>query len=289
MSIRTASRLHLSPGAIVAALAVLLLGAAERAAAQTSPFLASGWAELRWRTDYNSARKEAAEKGLPLMIDFGTENCVFCRKLEATTFRDPRVATLMNNRFVLLKIDADREPALANHLNIRSYPTLYFADSTGKIINVVNGFKEADEFHEIIQASLSKIPPPDGLQQDYQAAVQQTQQRNYAAALPVFRDRRRRSARSAASAAGAEVSRAHRAAGGRTRRRGPRPRSQGAHPGRRRHRRGDGSQLSRHRSDAAVGPDRVAAEGVGHRSRGGRPHPAGPGASRAGPGVPASK
>jgi thioredoxin-like negative regulator of GroEL len=187
MSIRTVSRLHLSPGVLVAVLAALLMGAVERAAAQTSPFLSSGWAELRWRTDYNSARKEAAEKGLPLIIDFGTENCVYCRKLEATTFRDPRVATLMNNRFVLLKIDADREPALANHLNIRSYPTLYFADSSGKIIQVVSGFKEADEFHEIIQASLSRIPPPDGLQQDYQAAVQQTQQRNYAAALPVFR------------------------------------------------------------------------------------------------------
>jgi thioredoxin-like negative regulator of GroEL len=181
MTIRHPAWLFLSAALLVGG------GVLPRASAQNSMFFPPNWTDLRWRTDYNSARKEAAEKGLPLLIDFGTEECHFCRKLEAITFRDPKVATLMNNRFVLLKIDADREPALANHLNIRSYPTLYFADSTGKIIEVVNGYKEPGEFHNIIQASLARIPAPDGVQQQYQLAVQHTQQRNYAAAIPIFR------------------------------------------------------------------------------------------------------
>ena len=47
--------------------------------------------EVNWRHDYTTARKEASETGKPLLMDFGTEACVWCRKLDATTFRDPRV------------------------------------------------------------------------------------------------------------------------------------------------------------------------------------------------------
>ncbi|MGL6097907.1 MAG: thioredoxin family protein, partial [Fimbriiglobus sp.] len=43
--------------------------------------------DVRWRHDYAAARREAADSGKPLLLDFGTENCVWCRRLDATTFR----------------------------------------------------------------------------------------------------------------------------------------------------------------------------------------------------------
>ena len=68
--------------------------------------------EVQWRHEYNSARKEAEEKQRPLMIDFGTENCFWCKRLDASTFRDPSVAALLSEKFIALKIDADREPMI---------------------------------------------------------------------------------------------------------------------------------------------------------------------------------
>ena len=46
---------------------------------------------VTWRSDYNSARKEAGEKGLPIFLVIGTDNCFYCRKLEAGPFRDPAI------------------------------------------------------------------------------------------------------------------------------------------------------------------------------------------------------
>ena len=154
---------------------------------QERTFLASAWTDLRWRTDYNAARKEALRSGLPILIDFGTADCFWCKKLDAVTFRDPRVANLMNQRFVLLKIDADRELHLANQLEIESYPTLILAESSGKILTKVKGYKDADAFHEILKQTLASVQAPEPLQQDYQTALQHVQQRNYASALPLFR------------------------------------------------------------------------------------------------------
>src|SRR6516165_12457598 len=72
--------------------------------------------EVEWRIDYNKARQEAIDKGRPLLLDFGTENCFYCKKLDATTFRDAAIVGLLNKKFIPLKIDANRNMALADAL-----------------------------------------------------------------------------------------------------------------------------------------------------------------------------
>ena len=61
--------------------------------------------EVRWRPDYAAARKEAAATGKPMLLDFGSENCSWCRKLDSTTFRDRSVIELLNDRFIPVKVD----------------------------------------------------------------------------------------------------------------------------------------------------------------------------------------
>ena len=73
---------------------------------------------IRWRVDYNSARKEARQFAKPLFLDFGTEQCYHCRRLEASTFQDPTVIELLNKNFVPLKIDGNATPSLVEALRI---------------------------------------------------------------------------------------------------------------------------------------------------------------------------
>jgi thioredoxin-related protein len=98
---------------------------------------------VNWRNDVSAARREARETGKPLFLDFGTQNCGYCRQLDATTFRAPSVARMLNDSFIPVHIDADREREFTNALAIHSYPTLVITDSQGKIINRKEGFCEA--------------------------------------------------------------------------------------------------------------------------------------------------
>src|SRR5690242_15653648 len=82
--------------------------------------------DIEWRVDYRRAREEARATGRPLLLDFGTEQCVWCRKLDATTFHDPNVAALLSRDFIPLRIDAARQSTLAHALKIDRYPTLVF-------------------------------------------------------------------------------------------------------------------------------------------------------------------
>ena len=62
------------------------------AAALLLPATAPAADPVAWRTDYTAARKEAVEKGLPLFVVVGTDDCFYCRKLEGGPLRDATVA-----------------------------------------------------------------------------------------------------------------------------------------------------------------------------------------------------
>lgn len=110
---------------------------------------------IRWRTDYNAARKEAQEKGLPLLVDIGTEDCFYCRKLEGTTFRDPGIAAMLGTQFIPLRIDGHRDAALVKALNVQLYPTIVLAGSDGKIHAVLQGYQTADQLREPMRQSVT--------------------------------------------------------------------------------------------------------------------------------------
>jgi tetratricopeptide (TPR) repeat protein len=143
--------------------------------------------EIRWRHDYGAARKEAQEKGLPIMLDFGTSNCFWCRKLDENTFRDPRIIALLNERFIPLKVDGERETTLVQALRVASYPTLVLAASDGRILGTLEGYQEAEKFHDSLHRTLANLSPPDWMQRDLQNAVKWASAGDYARALPALR------------------------------------------------------------------------------------------------------
>jgi thioredoxin-related protein len=112
-----------------------------------------------WLSDYNAARREAHDKNLPLVIDFSTQSCHWCRQLEATTFRDAGVVKLLGEHFVALRLDGEKDAQIAQALGINAYPTLVFADPNGKVLGKQEGYVKAAEFTQIAQRALASVPP----------------------------------------------------------------------------------------------------------------------------------
>jgi thioredoxin-like negative regulator of GroEL len=111
-----------------ALVALVLLGASGRAA------------EVRWLHDPAAARKEAAAKRLPLLLDFGNEDCIWCKRLDATTFRDDAVVRLVNERFVAVKVDTHRDVQLTQSLGVQGLPTLLVTSAEGKVLARNEGY-----------------------------------------------------------------------------------------------------------------------------------------------------
>lgn len=67
--------------------------------------------------DYEEGMAMAKKQGRPVMIDFTGFGCVNCRKMEAAVWTDPQVATILNEKYVLISLYVDdktplREPMI---------------------------------------------------------------------------------------------------------------------------------------------------------------------------------
>jgi thiol:disulfide interchange protein DsbD len=127
--------------------------------------------EVNWRSDYGRAVKEAQEKGRPLLIDVGTEDCHWCKQLDIRTFKDPELIKLLNERMIPLKIDAGQNRYLVTALRIQSYPTLVFAAHDGTILGYKEGFLEAPALRQMVVRVLTSVGTPDWMARDYEAAL----------------------------------------------------------------------------------------------------------------------
>lgn len=99
--------------------------------------------EINWRHSYAEARREAEETGRLLFLDFGTQACFYCQKLDTTTFRVPGVAKMLNDSFIPVHIDAQREQELTRRMGVQRFPTLVITDPSGKTVDRREGFCEA--------------------------------------------------------------------------------------------------------------------------------------------------
>lgn len=140
-----------------------------------------------WRTDYNAARKEAAEKGLPLFVVVGSDNCFYCKKLEAGPFRDAAVVAQLAGNFVPLKIDATRDPALAKALRVQLYPTIVMAGHDGKIHAFIEGYLEADRLVENMKRAVTATATADWAARDFEQATRAVGAGEYAAAVTLLK------------------------------------------------------------------------------------------------------
>jgi uncharacterized protein YyaL (SSP411 family) len=143
--------------------------------------------EVQWRHEYGAARREAQEKGRPLFLDFGTQHCFWCKKLDATTFRDPMIVSILNERFIPLKVDADKEPVLTETLRVQSFPTLVFAAPDGQILDMFSSYVEPAVLNEHLQRTLVQVANPEWMQRDYQDAAKAVAGSDYARAVPLLK------------------------------------------------------------------------------------------------------
>lgn len=126
--------------------------------------------QITWYTDYNTARKEAQEKGLPLLIVVGTDNCFYCRKLEAGPLKDATLAPMLESGFVPLKLDATKSPDLAKALKVQLYPTTVLAAPDGKIHAFIEGYIETDRLAEQMKRTATAVSTTDWAARDFNEA-----------------------------------------------------------------------------------------------------------------------
>lgn len=134
-------------------------------------------ADASWLEDYAKAKATAAEKKLPILLNFtGSDWCVWCVKLDKEVFSQKAFLDYAEKNLVLMKIDFPKKielteevktqnKKLADEFKVRGFPTIYLVGADGQIIGRT-GYKPggAEKYVEHLkdllkQEQLKKLRP----------------------------------------------------------------------------------------------------------------------------------
>ena len=118
--------------------------------------------EIKWAKSLDSALATAKKTHRLVMVDFYTDWCGWCKKLDKDTFSNPVIAEILNNKYYAVKFDAEgKEPvtfqgrkfvndgslgkthqlAYALLQGKLGYPTVVFLTASSELITPVSGYK----------------------------------------------------------------------------------------------------------------------------------------------------
>ena len=94
-------------------------------------------------TDMEEAQKVAASADKPLVIDFYSDTCPWCRKLD-TVLADEKAVAFFTSEMVLVKLNGKEDTALSKSYHVSAYPTVVLLGTDGKEIDRIVGYRAVD-------------------------------------------------------------------------------------------------------------------------------------------------
>lgn len=96
---------------------------------------------------FAEAQKAAKKEKKLIFVDFYTSWCGPCKYMANTVFPQKAVGDFMNDKFVCVKYDAEKEEAdLVNRSNLQAYPTFIIFNADGTEVNRKIGGGSAESF-----------------------------------------------------------------------------------------------------------------------------------------------
>ena len=126
---------------------------------------------INWLT-WQQAIEQSKIQKKKLLVDVYTDWCGWCKKMDAATFQEPHIVKYVNENYYAIKFDAEQKEDIEfNGRTFKfvkngrrgyhelaaeitrgrlSFPTIVFLDENLNLIQPVPGYKDAEQFEQII-------------------------------------------------------------------------------------------------------------------------------------------
>ena len=117
-----------------------------------NPILAK---EIAWQSFADGMARGKSENK-KIFLHFYARWCGACKTMENNTFKDPAVIAYINENFIPIKVDADREPKTSQIFRVRFLPDNWFIAADGKPIGHRPGYITPVQLKGILEGLLDE-------------------------------------------------------------------------------------------------------------------------------------
>ncbi|OQX23548.1 MAG: hypothetical protein BWK80_25535 [Desulfobacteraceae bacterium IS3] len=94
---------------------------------------------IKWHS-YNDGMALGKEKKKKIFLNFYADWCGYCKQMDSKTFRDKSVISYMNENFIPVRVNADKEMKIAAEYEVRGLPVSWFIAESGESIGSQPGY-----------------------------------------------------------------------------------------------------------------------------------------------------
>jgi thioredoxin-related protein len=105
---------------------------------------------INWRSYEEGLAVSKVEKK-KVFLHFYANWCVFCGKMAKETFQNPAVISYLNDNFIPVRVDTDRDPGTAAQYGVTGLPSTWFLTEMGEAIGTVPGFIPPDQLLSMLK------------------------------------------------------------------------------------------------------------------------------------------
>ena len=121
---------------------------------------------LHWQPWSDSAFKQARDEHKFVLLDLEAVWCHWCHVMDDVTYRDPAVVRLLNQRYILVKVDQDSRPDISNRYQDYGWPaTVVFAADGSEIVKR-QGYLPPGPMASMLQAIIDDPSPGPSVEKE---------------------------------------------------------------------------------------------------------------------------
>ena len=109
--------------------------------------------KIEWHSYEDGMARGKFEKKA-VFLHFTAEWCYFCGVMEKETFQDPEIISSLNENFISIKVDYDRETRTSDFYRVTGLPDSIFFAKDGQIIGRRPGYIPSELLKRILESIL---------------------------------------------------------------------------------------------------------------------------------------
>lgn len=106
---------------------------------------------LNITTDFDGALSEAQIQNKSIALIFDQDSCVYCEIFKDDVLSNRDIQKELNEKCVVVLVDINKNPDIAEKYDVYGTPTVQFLDSNGGEITKIEGYVDSNEFSKALK------------------------------------------------------------------------------------------------------------------------------------------
>ena len=99
--------------------------------------------EIHWQS-YESGMQMIKDQNKKGLLHFYTDWCTYCKLMNRQTFVDPKVVDYINENFIPIRVNADKQKKVAKEYGVTRFPNTWFIAEDSSALSNQPGFIQPD-------------------------------------------------------------------------------------------------------------------------------------------------